>query len=228
MFGDQVLDRKRAAIGRLSGSHERVAHRSSDDHLDQFAGVGLARGDRRQPAPVAKDGDPVGDAQNLVQTMGDVDDPDVARPQPPEGLEQAFDVGLRKRRGRLVEDHDIRLDRERPADRDQRTFGRRKRRNRRLRVEVAAHDRERLRGGVLHRRPGNKAGPRSRIAGLNGDVLSDRHPLDEPEILVDESDRQRIRSRMDRFAGEQDLAGVGFVDPGQYFDQRRLARAVLS
>ena len=63
---------------------------------------------------------------------------------------------------------------------------------------------------------------------MNSDVLSDRHPLDEPEILVDESDRQRIRSRMDRFAGEQDLAGVGFVDPGQYFDQRRLARAVRS
>ena len=52
----------------------------------------------------------------------------------------------------------------------------------------------------------NEAGPRSRIAGLNGDVLRDRHPLDEPEILVDKSDRQRIRSRMDRFAGEQDLA----------------------
>ena len=80
----------------------------------------------------------------------------------------------------------------------------------------------------LHRRPGNEAGPRSRIAGLNRDVLRDRHPFDEPEILVDEGDRQRIRSRMDRLAGEQDLAGVGFVDPGQYFDQRRFARAVLS
>ena len=35
-------------------------------------------------------------------------------------------------------------------------------------------------GAFLHRRPGNEAGPRSRIAGLNSDVLSDRHPLDEP------------------------------------------------
>ena len=44
---------------------------------------------------------------------------------------------------------------------------------------------------------------------------------------MDESDRQRVVPGSDRFASEQDLAGVGFVDPGQYFDQRRLARPVL-
>ena len=45
---------------------------------------------------------------------------------------------------------------------------------------------------------------------------------------MDEGDRERIRARMGRLAGKQDLAGVGFVDPRQYFDQRRFARSVLS
>ena len=85
----------------------------------------------------------------------------------------------------------------------------------RLRIEIAAHDRERLRGGLAHPPPRYEAGPRSRIAGLNRDVLGDRHPFDEAEILVNEGDRQRIRARMGRLAGKQDLAGVGFVDPRQ-------------
>ena len=228
MLGDETLDRQRDAIGRLRRPHERVAHRASDDHLHQFAGVGLARRDRRQPAAIAKNRHSIGDAQDLVQTMSDVDDSDVAGAQSPQGLEQTFDVGLGKRRGRLVENEDVRLDRQRPADRDQRTLGGRQRRDQRLRVEFAAHDRERLGGGVSHSRPRYETGPRSRIAGLDRDVLRDRHPLDESEILMDEGDRERVRFRMGRPSGKQDVPGVGLVDPSQYFDQGRFARPVLS
>ena len=160
--------------------------------------------------------------------MGHVDDADVAGAKSPQRVEQALDVGLGKRRGRLVENDDVGFDRERSADRNERTLGRRKRRNRRIGIEIAAHDRERLGGGVLDSRPRYEADPRPRIAGLNRDVLGDRHPLDEPQILVDEGDRQRIRSGADRLSGIEDLAGVGFVHPRQDFDQRRLAGAVLS
>ena len=160
--------------------------------------------------------------------MGDIDDSDVAGAQSPQRLEQAFDVGLGKRRGRLVENEDVGLDRQRPADRDERALGGRQGRDRGVGIEIAAHDRERLGGGAFHSRPRYEAGPRPRIAGLNRDVLGDRHPLDEPQILMDEGDRQRIRSRTDRLSGKEDVAGVGLVDPRQDFDQRRLARAVLS
>ena len=160
--------------------------------------------------------------------MGDIDDADVAGAQSAQGVEQAFDVGLGKRRGRFIENEDVGFDRQRPTDRDQRTLGRRQGRDWGLRIEIAAHDRERLRGSPAHPRPRYEAGPRSGIAGLNRDVLGDRHPFDEPQVLVDEGDRERIRARMGRLAGKQDLAGVGFVDPRQYFDQRRFARSVLS
>ena len=160
--------------------------------------------------------------------MGDVDDSDVAGAKTPQRLEQSFDVGLGKRRGRLIENDDVGFDRERPADRDQRAFGRGKRRDRRLRVEIAAHARERLGRRVAHAPPGNEAGPRARIAGLNRDVLGHRHPLDEAQILVDEGDRQGVRPRMDGLSGEPDLARVGAVDSGQDFYQRGLAGAVLA
>ena len=202
-------------MGRLRRPHERVAHRTSDDHLHQFPGVGLPRGDRRQPAAVTKNGHSIGDAEDLVQSMGDIDDADVAGAQSAQRLEQALDVGLGKRRGRFIENEDVGLDRQRPTDRDQRTLGRRQGRDRGLGIEIAAHDRERLRGSPTDPRPRYEAGPRSGIAGLNRDVLGDRHPFDEPQVLMDEGDRERIRAGMGRLAGKQDLAGVGFVDPGQ-------------
>ena len=69
----------------------------------------------------------------------------------------------------------------------------------------------------------------ARIAGLNRDVLGDRHPFDEAEILMDEGDRAAHRAPdRRRLAGEADLAGVGLVDARQDFDQRRFAGAVLA
>ena len=74
-------------------------------------------------------------------------------------LEQALDVGFGKRRGRLVENDNVRLDRQRSADRDERAFGGWKRGDRGVGIEIAAHDRQRVRGGALHVRPGNEAAP---------------------------------------------------------------------
>ena len=96
VLGDEFSYRKGAQLGSRRRPHEGVAHRAPDDHLHQFVGVGLTRRDRRQPSPVAKNRDLIGDAQDLVQPMGDVDDADVAGAQAPQRLEQAFDVGLGK------------------------------------------------------------------------------------------------------------------------------------
>ena len=228
MPGDETRGRKRAAIRRLSRPDECVAHRAADDHLDEFAGAGLARRDRRQSPAVAKNGHPIGDTQDFVQTMCDIDDSDVAGAQSPQSVEQAFDVRLGKRRSRFVKDKDVRLDRQRPADRDERTLSRRQGGNRGRWIEIAAQDRERFGGGAFHSWPGYETGTRPRVAGLNRDVLGDCHPFDEAEILMDESDRQRVRPWMGGLSGKHDLPGVGLIDPSQYLDQRRLARAVLS
>ena len=104
-----------------------------------------------------------------------------------------------------------------------------KRRNRRVRIDVAADDRERLPGSLASASPGDQAKWRARIAGLDRDVLADGHPFDEAEILMNECDRQPI-SRTGRTdpSGERDLARVGFVDARQNLDQGRLAGAILT
>ncbi len=45
---------------------------------------------------------------------------------------------------------------------------------------------------------------------------------------MDEGDRERIRFRIGRLSGKQDVPAVRLVDPSQYFDQGRFARSVLS
>ena len=143
-------------------------------------------------------------------------------------FEQAFDVGLGQRGGRFVEHENVSLDRQRPADGDERTLGGRERRDRRVRVDVAADHRERVRCGLANAPPGHQAQRRARITGLDCDILGDRHPFDEAEILVNERDRQPVCRGTDRPAVERDLARVGFVDAGQDLDQGRLAGAVLT
>ena len=159
MFGDEFRNRERAARGRRRGSNEGVAHRASDDHLHEFARIGFARLDRRQAASVAKDGHPVGDAQHFVQPMGHVDHANIIGAQATQRLEQALDVSLGKRCGRLVENDNVRLDRQRPADRDERAFGGWKRRDRGVGIEIAAHDRQRVRSGALNFWPRDEAAP---------------------------------------------------------------------
>ena len=74
---------------------------------------------------------------------------------------------------------------------------------RRVGVEIAAHDRERHGRGLPDAPPGYEAGTRARIAGLNGDVLGDRHPLDEAEILMNERDGQRVDARTGWLSGNR-------------------------
>ena len=81
------------------------------------------RVDSCHAASVAEHRDPVGDAENLVEAMRDIDDPDAACPEPPQRREQPLDVGIGKCRRRLVEHKDVGLHRQRPADGDQRAFG---------------------------------------------------------------------------------------------------------
>ncbi len=66
------------------------------------------------------------------------------------------------------------------------------------------------------------------IAGQHGDVLRDRHGIDETEILVDEGDRQRLRFRSDAAVAIENLAAVARVDAGEDLDEGRFARAVLA
>jgi hypothetical protein len=59
------------------------------------------------------------------------------------------------------------------------------------------------------------------------DVLGDRHPVDQAEVLVDEGHGTRSGRDAQRMAGHRHLAAVGLVHPGQDLDQGGLSGAVL-
>src|SRR5437763_2011553 len=62
---------------------------------------------------VAKDGDAVGDAEDLVELVRDVDHADAARAQLVDDAEEGFDLGVCERGGRFVQDEYARFLRER-------------------------------------------------------------------------------------------------------------------
>ena len=123
---------------------------------------------------VAQHRDAVGDAKHLVEPVRDIDDADAARAQPAQRAQQSLDVGFRQRRGRLVEDQNVRSDRERAGDGDERPLGGGQRR------DPARPDRYRRRGdrsaaAAASRTfaPGDEAEARARIARLERDVFGD-------------------------------------------------------
>src|SRR5204863_2495121 len=60
------------------------------------------------------------------------------------------------------------------------------------------------------------------------DVLGDRHPLDQPEVLMDEGDRQAPQCVGSVAPAIGDGARVERVDPCENLDERGLAGAVFA
>ncbi len=62
----------------------------------------------------------------------------------------------------------------------------------------------------------------------HGDVLGDRHPFDQAEILVDEGDRAAAAFEIMQRAVDADLAAIGLHHARQDLHQGGFARAVLA
>ena len=105
--------RHRHRLGR-----EDVAVFAADHHLDHFV-VGLGAGlVGRDVAAVAEDRALVGKLGDLVHAVRDVEERQAFGAQPLQHREDLGDVGGGQRRGRLVEDQDARLARQRLGDLD--------------------------------------------------------------------------------------------------------------
>jgi hypothetical protein len=72
----------------------------------------------RDELPVAQDDDPVGDAGDLVQAVADLNETDAFRLQTPDLFEKALGLFGAQRGGRLIEDQQARVQRQRLRDLD--------------------------------------------------------------------------------------------------------------
>ena len=211
------------SCGRTSDVAERL--RVADERHDELARglvVELARAADLLEPPVVDDRDLVGDLHRLVlvvrhehrRHVHDV----VELPQPL--AELGADAGV-ERAERLVEEEHLRLGRERAGEAHALPLPARELRRVAVAEVLELHEVQELVDalGDLRLRA---------LAHLEAerDVLAHGHVLERRVVLEDEADVALLRRERRRvLAGEEDLAGVGRLEPGDDPEQRRLARA---
>ena len=135
------------------------------------------------------------------EVVRDVDDADAALLEPRDHLEQPRALGVRQRRGRLVEEQDLRLPLEHPRDLDELLLGHFEPAHLGARVDRDAEARrERVARAVVRRRPVDPAEAAARQA-AEKDVLGDAQRRHEAQLLVHEADpetRGEVRRRAPR------------------------------
>ena len=103
-------------VGRAVGAVIVAAHLSADHHALDLVRRRLRGGDRAYDLAVAQDGDGVRDAEHLLHVVGDDDGAAVLRLEAAEQGVELFAVIHRERLRHLVEQQDIRLERERAGE----------------------------------------------------------------------------------------------------------------
>ena len=183
------------AQDRLAARGGRAAHRARDraaEHqVDQLLLVQLGGLVRADLGTVAQHADAVGDREDLVEPVRDIEDADTALAHAPHGLEQDLDLGLRERRGRLVEHQHARAVLPLPegaGDGDTGALGSGELRHRAPDVDLEAQRREHVVRAAALGTPQDPPAGAGLEAAPEGEVLHDAERVDERQILVDEAE----------------------------------------
>ena len=208
--GGRGCGRVVAGAGALDAGAE---HELDDLLLD-------ARGDRHHPdgLAVAEHGGAVAERGDLQQAVRDEDDRAAGGGLVADGVEDALGEVGGQRRGHLVEEEDVGLDRQRPRE-----------------VEDAERGQRQVAGEVVEVEAGkaedaDPVAERARGGGGEAEVVRDAEVGDQRRFLVDRHEAGAAGvgggARGEGGAAEQDPAAVGADGAGQDLDQRGLAGAV--
>jgi hypothetical protein len=186
----------------------------------------------RHEFPVAQHRHPVGQKEDFLQSMRDINDPDPALAQQPHNPEQPLHVVLGQRRRRLVHNQDARVVRQRLGDLHPLPVTDRKRADQQVRIEVVDIEvGQQLQRPPSHLGPVDPAEPPLRRM-PHEDVLGDGQLREQQQFLIDGRDPGRLRllrrGEIGRLAVERHRAGIGPVHARHDLDQRRLAGAILA
>ena len=234
---DRLGDVERGGVGRHGGVGRRdpgnLRRLAGSDRVDDLVLRHLRAREQARVAPEPKHGDAIGDLEDVVEVVRDQDDREALLAEPLDEREHLLGLRDAERRGRLVEDDELRVPHHRPGDRDRLALPTRER-GHLLADRPDRRDAQRLQrlgGALLHHRLLKHLDEVVRLA-PEIHVLDDVEVVAEREVLVDDLDPEVRRvpraGDVNAVAFEVDLARVDRVDAGDGFDQRRLARAVVT
>ena len=218
------------AAGHARGRRELVFQRTPDHAFDDLVDRGVGEIVRGDVAPIAQHRHPVDDRGHLVEPVRDVEDAHAAALQLVDHLEQLAGFRLGERRGGLVHDQQLGIERQGLGDLD----------------HLPLRDRQRAHDGVCRDADPEAlqacqgvgvqacAVDKPALAGLAGqvDVFGHRQVRHEVQLLVNDRDARRLglvrRIEVPHFALVGERAFVGRELAADHFHQRRLAGAVFA
>ena len=218
-----------ADLGLLLGEQRRDV---AADHLAHEV-VDRGVGDRAggDVGAVAHDRDGVAQVEDLVEAVRDEQQRATLVAQAAGDGEEPLDLDAAERRGRLVHDEHLGVERDRLGDLDDLLVGDRQAERRAVGVDPHAEAAEQLERLGAHELAVDAAERAGRLA-AHEDVLGDRQVGEERRLLVDDGDAGGLRLRrageVDGLAVEQQIARVAAVEARDDLDERRLAGAVLA
>ncbi|MGC0386981.1 hypothetical protein RKD33_007198 [Streptomyces sp. SAI-129] len=202
------------------------------DHAAHQVVLGHARQELAgDPGAVAQGGDPLADAEDLLQAVGDEQHRGALFAQGAHHAEEAGHLAAGEGGGRLVHDQDPGVEGERLGDLDDLLVRDGQAAGGPVGVEFDAEAQHQCGGGGVGGLVVDAAEGAARLA-AHEDVLGDRQVGEEGGLLVDHGDAgvAGVAGAVedDRCAVEQHLAGVRPVHSGQRLDEGRLSGAVLA
>ena len=220
--------------GRIFGDFERrlllgkaAAHHGEDEPVD----LRLGHFARMHPLTVAQHGDAIGNLEDLVKPVRDVDDSQSLLLQASDDAEEHLDFALGQRSGGFVHHQDARGARERLCDFDHLLLGDAERFDRGARVHGYPELFQDFPGARVHLAGRDEARPAQGFVAQEN-VLGHRELLDEVQLLVDDghAHRQRFVGVGDPVVAplEADRSRIAPMDAGEDLDERGLARSVFS
>ena len=181
-------------------------------------------------ATIADDADAIGDGEDFLQAVRDVDDRQPLVPQSAQEGEEALRLSRTEGGVRLIHDDDLGLLLQRARNLDQLLLGDRELANFGPRVERDGHLRQDLFRSGHHLTLVEQPRSERRLT-IGEDVAGDREMGEEIELLKDDADPEPAGMEGigddDRFAAQHQRAAVRLVDAGQHLHDGRLAGAVL-
>ena len=141
----QSLDAQDFPAGRsLRALGKHAFERTADHHADDLRPRHVRGGPRRHMPPVAQDRDRVGDERQFLEPVRDEQDRGSALAQVARNAEELLGLRRGQRRGRFVEDQELRISGQRTSDLDELKFSDGKLGDKRARVDSDADSGQRF------------------------------------------------------------------------------------